>query len=443
MDKNRILANVDNLSAAQLFSFIKDGIVTLTEIVSTGNLSLDKRRIISTLISKLEEEDQEAWDTARIGNENDLKDYISRFPAGKYVSDAEAKIRNIENIRLQAQGNKQKVLQDIINNKNNDPDKIKGFLSNGTITEQDLLSLSIPRNVISSIYNVKTPPLNLENTPFTIPDGCTEVYFWGIMGSGKTCALAAILNTLNSSGLIEIPQSSGFDYTNRLINIFNNDLAYLPTTTSFRNTQYLPFTIREPNDKKARSVSLIELSGEIFNCFYTKVAGLPFKSDAHETTFNAVETFLRTRNPKIHFFFVDYENGNKTDNDGLTQLNYLQAATTYFANPNNRIFDRTTQAIYIVLTKSDMLNGDKVNRREEARKYLTSERLISFVNVLKEKCVRFGINGGDLEFIPFTLGKVYFGQICEFDNETSNDVISKLMEKIKPDRSTIFDVFNK
>ena len=234
MDKNRILANVDNLSAEQLFSFVKDGILTLNEIVSTGNLSLDKRRIILTLITNLEEKDQEAWDTARSGNENNLKDYIYLFPAGKYVSDAEAKIRNIENIRLQAQGNKQKVLQNIRNNFNSyDPDQVKGFLANGTITEDDLFSLGIPQNVISSIYNVRTPTLKLENTPFTIPDGFTEVYFWGIPGSGKTCALAAILNTLNSSGSIEIPQSSGYDYTNRLINIFNNDLAFLIACSLF------------------------------------------------------------------------------------------------------------------------------------------------------------------------------------------------------------------
>jgi hypothetical protein len=442
MDKNKILANVDNLTAGQLFSFIESGIVNLDEIGKTGNLGLDKRRSILALIANLEEKDQAAWNTACNGNENDQNDYISRFPAGKYIREAKEKIRNFENIRLQALGNKQRVLQDIINNKNNDPDKIKGFLANGTITEADLFSLGIPQNVINSVYNVKTPPLILENTPFTIPNGFTEVYFWGIPGSGKTCALAAILSTLNSSGLIEIPQSSGFNYTNRLINIFNNDLAFLPGTTNFRNTQYLPFTIREENERNARSVSLIELSGEIFNCFFTKVAGLPFKSTDHETTFNAVEKFLRTRNPKIHFFFVDYEKNNDIVNDGLTQLNYLQAATTYFANPNNRIFDRTTQAIYIVLTKSDMLNGEKENRKEEAKKYLTSERLISFVNVLKEKCVRFGINGGKLEFIPFSLGKVYFQQICEFDNETSKDVIRKLMEKIRAERNTIFDIFN-
>lgn len=444
MDKNKILANVDNLTAGQLFSFIESGIVNLDEIVKTGNLGLDKRRSILALIANLEEKDQAAWNTACNGNENDLNDYISRFPAGKYIREAKEKIRNFENIRSQALGNKQRVLQNIRNNLNfYDPDQIKGFLANGTITEADLFSLGIPQNVISSIYNIRTPTLKLENTPFTIPDGFTEVYFWGIPGSGKTCALAAILNTLNSSGSIEIPQSSGYDYTNRLINIFNNDLAYLPTTTNFRNTQYLPFTIREANERKARSVSLIELSGEIFNCFFTKVAGLPFKSTDHETTFNAVETFLRTNNPKIHFFFVDYETGNKTDADGLTQLNYLQAATTYFANPSNKIFDRTTQAIYIVLTKSDMLNGEKENRREETRRYLTSERVIAFVNVLKEKCVRYGINGGNLDFIPFSLGKVFFQQICEFDKETSKDVIKKFTEKIRAERNTIFDIFNR
>lgn len=444
MDKNKILANVDNLTADQLFSFIKSGIINLDEIVKTGNLGLDKRRSILAQLEKLAESDDGAWKTACTGNEMDLKNYISSFPSGKYINEAEEKIKNFDNIRSQALGNKQRVLQNIRNNLNfYDPDQIKGFLAIGTITEQDLISLGIPQNVIVSIYNVKTPTLKLENTPFTIPVGFTEVYFWGIPGSGKTCALAAIMSTLYSDGLIDILPGNGYDYTTKLINIFKEDLAYLPQPTNFRNTQYLPFTFKEASESKARSVSLIELSGEIFNCFYTKVAGLPFKSDEHETTFNAVELFLRTKNPKIHFFFVDYETSNKSDADGYTQLNYLQAATAYFSNPRNKIFDKTTQAIYIVLTKSDMLNGEKENRREEAKRYLTSERVINFVNVLKAKCVSYGINGGNLEFIPFSLGKVYFQQVCEFDKETSKDVIKKFQEKIKAEKHTIFDIFNK
>ena len=118
MDKNKILANVDNLTAGQLFSFIESGIVNLDEIVKTGNLGLDKRRSILALIANLEEKDQAAWNTACNGNENDLNDYISRFPAGKYIREAKEKIRNFENIRSQALGNKQRVLQNIRNNLN-------------------------------------------------------------------------------------------------------------------------------------------------------------------------------------------------------------------------------------------------------------------------------------------------------------------------------------
>jgi hypothetical protein len=62
---------------------------------------------------------------------------------------------------------------------------------------------------------------------------------------------------------------------------------------------------------------------------------------------------------------------------------------------------------------------------------------------LRNKCVQHSINGERIIGIPFSLGSVYFEQICEFNPETAENIIDVLMRRIKPSEKSILDVFNK
>ena len=160
-----------------------------------------------------------------------------------------------------------------------------------------------------------------------------------------------------------------------------------------------------------------------------------------------MNNFLSSNNRKIHFFFIDYDRENRPDGNGLTQSNYLEAASTYFNN--NKVFGNSTDAIYVVLTKSDLLideNGNKVNnenRLEYAKRHLNSENYISFINTLKTICKKHSINAGKLTVEPFSLGKVYFQDICNFDGSTADNIVQILMDRIPVSRKSFFDVFNK
>ena len=451
MNKKDILGRIEDFNAQQLFDFINQGAVTLQELKDTGNLDSSLRKAVGALQTKVEREDDNAWEQARYGNEMVLSDYITRFPAGRHVDEAKTRIDNLEAQRNTIKAQKQNILYNIKRNPNSyPPNEIKEFLNNGIFIEQDLLNCDIPQSAINNLDKIKTPNLVLGDTPDSIPDGYTEVYFWGGTGSGKTCALGAILQMAEQKGYLNIATGPGYLYANQLKNMFSDDgnaNDYLPAPSPLDKTQYLPFTLKKPNEKVSRSISLIELSGEIFKCFFYKNASQPYPSKDHEDTFNSLNTFLKSDNRKIHFFFVDYDRENRPDKDGLKQSDYLAAASTYFKN--NAVFGKTTDVIYIVLTKSDLLldkqgNHVPLNERVEyAKQHLNENNYKAFINTLKDNCKKNSINAGKLTVEPFSLGKVYFKQICDFDGSAAENIVEILMDRIAGSKKSILDIFNK
>lgn len=441
MDKNNILGHIEDLSAEQLANFIKEGIVTLQELKETGNLDHSKRKAIEALLSKGTQDDDKAWENARYGNEASLTDYISKFPTGKHVEEAKQQIDNLQRQRNKDQAQKKEIIARIRRNPNSySPGRIKELLKDGIIDLDDLTNSGIPDNVIDGLNKIISTKLQLGETPHSIPDGYTEVYFWGIPGSGKTCVLSAILSTAERKGYLEIAQGPGYDYMTRLKNIFIKPVSFLPPPSPTDNTQYLPFVLKKGNDAP-RSVSLIELSGEIFQCFYNKNANIDLPTQQHEETLETLLRFLSGNNRKIHFFFIDYEKENNVDVGGYTQADYLQAAATYFQN--NDIFSSTSDAIYIVLTKSDLMPCEENERVGNLKEYLRDANFTAFVNSLKARCKEHSINAGKMLATHFSLGEVYFQQICRLNTQTSENIIDILIRRIAPNKKSILDVLNK
>ena len=476
MEKDTILANVAHLTAEQLFEEIMNGNVTMNELKYTGELAVAKRKKLQDLIEELEKEEVKAWDEVRnSGSILLLTRFISNYPSGKYLESAREILKKLENENREIESAKQATLLNIKNNnniyrpeelidllekkmisredlrgiiidnlkKNNNSyfkDGIVIFLNKNILSKDDLYGLGIPKKVLEHL-NEPDPKLVLGQTPDSIPKGYTEVYFWGSTGSGKTTALAAMLSSAHNAGYLDIAVGPGYDYMTRLKNIFINSVGILPAATATDKTQYLPFTLKRPQDNHPRSVSLIELSGEIFQCFYHKNASLDLPSQTHQDTFNSLNRFLKGENRKIHFFFIDYNKFNKPDYLGLTQGDYLAAASTYFKN--NEIFGRTTDAMYVVVTKCDLMPCSPKDYVTYARDYLKAASLTAFMNTLKNNCQKYSINAGKLTIEPFSLGGVYFNDICDFDPTYANNLVDILFSRIPASKSIILDFFNR
>jgi hypothetical protein len=112
------------------------------------------------------------------------------------------------------------------------------------------------------------------------------------------------------------------------------------------------------------------------------------------------------------------------------------------------VFGKTTDAIYVVVTKSDLMIDDEGNpiskdkRIEHAKKHLNGQYYLSFINTLKDSCKKYSINGGKLTVEPFSLGKVYFRDICDFEGAAAEKIVEILMDRIAGTKKSILDVLN-
>jgi hypothetical protein len=441
-DRLYYLNHVSELTAEELFHAINQGIVELEDLIKTGNLDRSKRQEIRNMLQNLAIEENEFWKNCK--GINDWQEYLKRYPSGKYFLEAsklseefwdDQRKKNLERTRL---------VKDIKENPNSyKPDMIMKFVKSGTISFSDLSDAGIPKDIINKLnYSISTPEMKLGIPPTSIPEGFTEVYFWGFMGSGKTCALGSILGTAYSKGYLEMASGPSFDYMLKLRNIFMEPISILPGATPDK-TQYLPFTLKKEHERYARSISLIELSGEIFQCFLYRETDKPFPTDLHEESFNTLLQFLNGSNRKIHFFFVDYEQENKPDASGYYQSDYLSAATAYFNSPDNKIFTEKTDAIYIVLTKSDLIKCSKEERIHHVKDYLLGNNYSAFVNALRSKCIQNSINGKRLLGLEFSLGQLYFKDFCKHDSTSAENIIDILMSRVQPQKESVLDFLNR
>jgi hypothetical protein len=448
MDKENILKSVESLTALELSKFISQGCscggeITLEELRDTDDLDASKRQEIKILLKELSAKEENFWNAINPKDRLCYQDYIDKYPKGIYIQQAKKTLKGLEEFSIKQEAERQELLTKIRENPNSfDLTKIRQYIKDGLLTKEILINKGIPEPVIDKVLeNNLEIKFNLGKTPESIPEGFTEVYFWGIPGSGKTTALSGILSTANKMGYMEVAQGPGFDYMIQLQNQFNDEISALPAPTPTANTQYLPFTLKKPNETNSRSVSLVELSGEIFKCFLYKNASKPL-GEVEEQTFNTLLGYLKSDNPKIHFFFVDYDKENKQDREGYTQANYLSSAAIFFNNPEYNIFGNSTDAVYLVITKSDLMPDD-TSKEEQVSQYLNDNNYIGFVNSLRNKCKQHNINDGRLLGTPFSLGKVYFKKISDFNPNTSKNIIDILMRRIRTNKKSILDVFNK
>lgn len=430
---DNILANLSTVlnspnGVSTIAQAVIDGDMTMDDLLNTGQLTPAWRQQVEAEVSQLKllHAEDNLWHVAIAQNTiSAFQDYLAQYPTGKYVTQANTMIMGLRAEQQASQ--KYQYIEELKGNINAYNTTILNSLG---ITFSDLYNagISIPESV-REIWDNKGINLQLGQTPDSIPSGRTEIYFWGAPGSGKTCTLAAVLSTAKKCGFFDPQQGSGLMYMTQLSSLFINDVATLPPPSPVEVTQGLSFDLR---DEKLvnHPVTLIEISGEIFECFSHAITGQSIPDDGHLSSYNSLLSFLQSKeNPKFHFFVIDVAN-NKQDQFGLTQMDYLQNAALFFQS--NNIFNEKTAGIYILVTKSDLLSKNKAERTGAAIAKL-KDKYINLVNSLKAIAFQHNLINKPtdmLQVVPFTLGEVYLQDKCVFDPAMSNEVIKILQENV-------------
>lgn len=303
------------------------------------------------------------------------------------------------------------------------------IISRGILNRNDLSKCGIDNGFINKMLtNARAQNFEPARPLQTIAEPCTEVYFWGIPFSGKTCALGAILsaakNGLAARSMIPDNSCQGFGYMNRLSTIFSpGRICRLPGGTPVTSTYEMRFDL-EDQEHKIHHVACIDLAGELFTCMFMKDAGEQMRDDQKQAleTLHNILLENRSNNRKIHFFVIEY-GAEKRIYNGLPQAEYLNSAAAHLNSIG--LFDSNTDAIYVLISKVDNASYEG-SLEEHLLKYMTKNYL-GFYNNLLLICKEHGINKGRVKIVPFSIGNVCFKDYCQFDATSATKMVDLLV----------------
>ncbi len=199
--KNRdfYIKYVADLNVQDIVEGIRDGKVSFEELQATLKFDAKKQKQVKEQRINFEKEDS-AFEAANTLLQ--LRDFLKQFPQSKHCEIIRDKIFQKESEEREKQ--KAKINQIRRNINEYTPAEVKKEL--GETLLRDLCDeLGIDYNVVN---NYDEPQLNFNNIPQNVndvPNGYTDVIFWGIPSSGKTCALAASLRTIKDKYTMTSP----------------------------------------------------------------------------------------------------------------------------------------------------------------------------------------------------------------------------------------------
>ncbi len=443
-DKQYYLDNVGNMDNRDIAAAISDGHVTFEELQDTGDFATLRQQEVRKLLGAGEQENNDFNAATDI---HQLEQFLVDYPNSRKQELVIAKINALKEEKA-AKLNQE--LQKYIDNPNllfieDDPIRKLGEDNVRELCGHYGIDFKIVKE-----FRYATLNANYNHIPKSkdeIPDDFTDVYFWGTSTSGKTCALAAILSTMNKKYNIVDPVgiTMGNSYRNDLTRVFLNDIACLPNRTPEESTQYMPFQFKKRDRRKYKNVSFFELSGELFKYFYEVITGVKkLDEDKGEKVLEAFETvklLVASSNPKLHFFFIDYEAEKSRDiiNQDITQAEYLTAATNYFRN-HQKILSHKSKGLYIIITKADSIPGNTEEEKLEEAKRFIEERFLNFYDLLREQSKNFNMDFG---VKMFSIGDLYFNRICRINREYSDEIIQTIHAQVPDENTSVFRKFLK
>ena len=415
-------------------------------------------------------EDEIVWIGLNKNSEDSLEDYIVKYPDSKYLREAkkylneirkshkekgiEALLKKINSIKTDSYiidrgAATYEVIVDFLENDKVELDEFiaaltadknlingavaKKLYDEGYVTDTDYLKTGIGSDVIDYMVN---PPVNYPIPPspplYRISKSpCTEVYFWGIPSSGKSCALGAILSVANNGKVAKTMERDGncqgYGYMTRLANLFTtNNVGSLPAGTPITSTYEMGMNLIDDKDR-VHPIVCVDLAGELIECMYRYDAGEQL-TDQQSIVLKTMTDVLidnKTENQKIHFFVIEYGAEDRLYK-GLPQSVYLDAAVAYINKTG--IFKKKTDALFVLVSKIDKVAVHDSQFNSHMADYLSND-YASFINGLKNICKNNEINDGKLEVYPFTLGEVNFQTYCKFKPDAAASIVQLLLDK--------------
>ena len=312
------------------------------------------------------------------------------------------------------------------------------------LTDGDLAEIGLTREDMDVLKNthstitINIDPLeksDYDKGMYRLPDKCTEIYLWGMPASGKSCCLSAFLSMASEDGYCGGYDTgiTGNEYFELLTNVFkkNGKLSTLIQGTNTASIASASYTMHHPK-YGTRKMCLIDLAGETFKSMHKVNNGknLEDEDESLKLCLDVTTDYLTdTRNRKLHFFMIPYvKPGEEKLYDGFSISQYMQAGAAYLKNKG--IITNSTDGIYIVVTKADLMDCDKSEYKKKAEEYVKSEYK-AFYNSMEIICKNNGIGTSQkrLEVLPFSIGHMIAPELCKFNAAGAEELIDIVCAK--------------
>lgn len=363
--------------------------------------------------------------------------YIDQNPNSPFIEEARESLKALKDAELQR-------LSD--NGIDYNRDELLALISSGIFTKEDLVENGILTDCdFDLLEKYKQNRQYLPNIESVIgkcsiacPKDATDIYFFGIPGTGKSCILAGLLADTNNLYFNAV--SAGASYAQVLNQYTNVGCPPPPTKMNYLTT--IQASVKDESDV-LHNINLVEMAGEEFAF---KIAN----NDADKTTFadmgEGAPELLSNGNRKVFFIIID------PSRDQVYQTRYVQCVepdgTVYFDTQEfsvdqydciHRLVDifgldsnkkvmRNVEAIHFIVTKADTLSADHEQRVQKATD-IVKGRYQMLVDMLAQTCQDIGINQSDNgrpRLYTFSLGTFHPGNLFEYDNTDAAQIANAI-----------------
>lgn len=325
---------------------------------------------------------------------------------------------------------------------------LRNLLQGGIFTDSELISAGVAtQGVLDTLRSIDPyrdlPDIGaaMENSGRECKDGYTDVYFFGIPSTGKTCVLMGL--TLSPQISLNLA-SAGGDYASALQQYTAAGVTVGRTVGTFVTT--LEAQVVSAHDPSVmHNVNLVEMSGEEFAFDIVHNPGKVFKFADMGT---GAADLLANGNRKVFFIIIDptvsvvHLNRTKKTYDEMTgapimgieecmvnQTAVLQKLVNIFQLPENAQIMHNVDAIHFIVTKADTL-GDTQDERDQAALELYLNRYDKFITGnLMRLCKQYNINH-NTDFRPklytFSLGQFYIGGLYGYNPADSDRLVNAI-----------------
>ena len=423
--------------------------------------------------------DDSLWGLVNQESVQDIQNYITMLPQGIHVREAQLILNAIvewNNVKLT---NDIFCVNDYIRNNPNTPfknqaqvqmldmkqqeigmmrtnpnsyevNRLLRLINDGIFSDHELINAKVMTETVLETLrnhdiNADLPDIRqaIENSRAECKDGYTDVFFFGVPSTGKTCVL---MGMSRSNSLHINLASGGGDYAAALQQYTDVGVTVPRTPGTFVTT--LEATISSVSDQggAVHKINLVEMSGEEFAF---DIANNPDRIFTFEQMGSGATQLLKNDNRKVFFLIIDPTanvvriNREIVVQDGFdedtgepithTDLQYcvvnqrtlIQKMVDLFTDPGNAEIMKKVDSIHIIMTKSDTL-GNPVEREEKALNIFQQKFSGDILKPLIDLCEEYNINSRT-NFHPnlytFSLGTFYVGGLYEYEQTDSDRLV--------------------